>query len=411
MNLKNNNHLEEYFLIIEYNTDERLRINNLEHVNSLNIIPDEYYDFLEDLAVSDKNIDVRALATKILIEKFYIKSEFLMNWIFESEKSPIVINAAIESLCKINKKCLKTLLINNLAKKINPSKNKIIEIYNKELRKYFNNNPLDSSNIEALKNIFINYCFVMYLEIKYDFSENPNTSTLDFKLDKGVIIELRIWGLNLLRVSDIDGIGFLTSLRLLDLSGNNLKEINGLNSLQKLEILKFGDLNYDVGNQITEIQGVQELQNLRILNLSHNYIKEIKGLSNLKSLERLYLVNNSIKEIQGLDDLQNLKYLNLEKNLITRIENLENLNNLETLVISENSLKTIENLEQLNELKEIRINSNPILKIKQISNPNLIIYLYRSEIEEMEWLTSIDSIRIKNINKEKPSEYSSRYLQ
>lgn len=410
-NNNNNNQLEENFLIIEYNKDEKLRIKNLEYLNGLNIIPDDYYDSLEDLAVSDKTLKVRALATKIIIEKFYKKSEFLIKWIFESEKSPTVIFKAIESLNKINEKHLKTLLIDNLTQKINPSKNKIIEYYNKDLRKYFSKNPLDSGDIEDLKNIFLNYCFVVNSENKYGFSENPNTSTLNFKLEKGVITELRIWGLNLLRVSEIDGLGFLTSLRLLDLSGNNLKELKGLNSLQKLEILKFGDLNYDIGNQIIEIKDLQELHNLRILNLSHNYIKEIEGLNNLKSLERLYLVDNSIKEIQGLDNLQNLKYLNLEKNFITQIQNLDELSHLETLVLSENSISIIENLQQLNELRELRINSNPLSQIKPFNNSNLIIYLYRSEIEEMEWLKSMDWSRIKNIDKGKPSEYSSRYLQ
>jgi len=411
MNSNNNNRLEEDFLIIEYNEDNTLRINRLERLNNLKIIPDEYFDFLEDLAVSDQNLNVKALATRILIEKFYIKSEFLINWIFESETSPTIIFQAIDSLSKINEKRLKTLLINNITLKINPSKNKIIESYNKELRKYFTENPLDSENIEDLKNIYINYSFIVHSERKYQFSENPNSSTLDFKLEKGFITELRIWGLNLLKTSEIDGLGFLTSLRLLDLSGNNLKEIEGLNSLQKLEILKFGDLNYDIGNQIIEIKEIQELYGLRILNLSHNYIKEIKGINNLKSLERLYLVDNSIKKIQGLFGLQNLKYLNLEKNIITKIEKLNNLNQLEKLVLSENSISVIENLEQLNELKELRINSNPISKIKPLKNPNLIIYLYRSEIEEMEWLNSIEFVRIRNIDKEKPSEYSSRYLQ
>lgn len=59
----------------------------------------------------------------------------------------------------------------------------------------------------------------------------------------------------------------------------------------------------------------------RILDLSYNNIKKIEGLETLKKVEKLFLLSNKIKVIEGLD-FPELSMLELGSNKITKIDNL-----------------------------------------------------------------------------------------
>ena len=48
------------------------------------------------------------------------------------------------------------------------------------------------------------------------------------------------------------------------------------------------------------------------LNLSGNQLERIEGLNGLESLKRLVLANNKIRQIQGLDQLEALEKLELQ---------------------------------------------------------------------------------------------------
>ena len=404
--------IEKLMSIIENNSNEQVRVNSLETLNRLDLLNDEHFEYLEDLSVSDQSINVRSIAVKIVIQKFFEQAQFLIDWIIQTETNPSLLFNVIESLDKKNQDFLTSLLVKSLNRKINLKSNRIIEKYNKEIKDIFRQKPAGLHDVNDLKKLYINYNFIINLETKFHFSENPNSSSLLFFLENGFITELRIWGLNLTKVSDLNGIGLLTDLKILDLSGNNLREIDGLEKLTQLKLLKFGDLNYDTGNQISEIKGLSSLTRPKILNLSNNNVKEIKGLEDLKNLEFLFLVNNSITEIKGIENLKNLKYFNLEKNFITRIKNANNLTNLETLVLGNNQISKLENINDLFNLKEIRINNNPLTEVNDIQGSKKInLIIHASEVERMSWLKNIKHLNIKTIGNEKPKEYCSRYYQ
>ncbi len=404
--------LDDLVVKVEYNEDQQSRIESLQTLIKLDLLNNDDINFLEDLAIGDTNIDIRRLALEFLVNQFHEEVGLLIEWILQFERSPRIIATVTEILSQRNQDLLKMHIMKFLDEKVKDNINLILKNYNKELSKLFEYKPLDSLSSKELINIYLNYKFIVNLERQFRFSKNRNSRLLTYIIKEGLIVELRIWGLNLEKVSDIDGIEILNALRLLDLSGNNLREIDGLETLTSLEILKFGDLNYSTGNQIIKIKGLTLLKNLRILNLSNNYIKEIKGLDDLINLKRLYLVNNSIKEIKGLDTLQNLIYLNLEKNYITQIQGLNKLILLEILVLGKNSIVKVSNIQDLPNIKEVRIHDNPISEIEPVEFKNKIeLKLYSSEIERMDWLNSITGIKIKSVETVKPTEYVSRYLQ
>ncbi len=88
----------------------------------------------------------------------------------------------------------------------------------------------------------------------------------------------------------------------------NLASIKGLEQIQKdVEILNLS------GNKISDINGLNVFTNLRILNLKNNYISEIKNITNLKKLEILDLSYNvHISEIpESLNELPSLQKVKL----------------------------------------------------------------------------------------------------
>ncbi|MCH2046881.1 MAG: protein phosphatase 1 regulatory subunit 42, partial [Saprospiraceae bacterium] len=114
-------------------------------------------------------------------------------------------------------------------------------------------------------------------------------------------------------------IGKLTGLQELDLGGNQITKIEGLDSLTSLQKLDLG------GNQITKIEKLDSLTSLQELWLDWNNITKIEGLDKLASLQDLRLGWNNITIIQGLDSLTSLQDLRLDSNQIAKTEGLDSL--------------------------------------------------------------------------------------
>ncbi|HEY0089026.1 MAG TPA: leucine-rich repeat protein [Candidatus Lokiarchaeia archaeon] len=105
----------------------------------------------------------------------------------------------------------------------------------------------------------------------------------------------------------------LTKHNELDLRYSNIRTINDIKNLEKIQNLKRLNLSH---NKISKIENIDKLIDLKFLNLSFNRIEEIKGLENLTQLEELFLHVNYIKEIKGLETLINLDKLTLWLNPI-----------------------------------------------------------------------------------------------
>lgn len=87
-----------------------------------------------------------------------------------------------------------------------------------------------------------------------------------------------------------------------------------------------------------------------MLDLSFNNIKHIEGLETLAQLEDLYLVSNRIKKVRAADQIERLapkpraKMIELSANKIEKIENLEGFPALAQLYLNKNRIAKIENL-------------------------------------------------------------------
>ena len=174
---------------------------------------------------------------------------------------------------------------------------------------------------------------------------------------------------------------------------NEISELEGLNDLEGLQVLNL------FGNQIKEITLLESQKNLKILILDHNNLTEISGLRNLTKLEKVSLHGNQISEIDGLEYLRELKELNLSDNFISNIQNLGSLRNLEKLELWWNKVSQMKGFENLHSLKELLISGNLISKIEGIENLTQleILDLSDNKIEEYSSLSILINLRILNL--------------
>ena len=108
--------------------------------------------------------------------------------------------------------------------------------------------------------------------------------------------------------------------------------------------------------EIKSLKDAKNLENqigLRYLDLDGNELTDLDGIQNLVNLEKLILVENKIRKIEHLEKMTKLKYLDLSLNQVFVMEGLDTLINLETLILHKNNINKIEgidNLENLNKL-------------------------------------------------------------
>ncbi|KAF8753320.1 LsmAD [Rhizoctonia solani] len=157
------------------------------------------------------------------------------------------------------------------------------------------------------------------------------------------------------KISKISGVSGLSgSLRSLELGGNRIRTIEGLEGLGQLEELWLGK------NKITR------LQSLRVLSIQSNRITKLEGLEELTNLEEFYISHNGLNKIEGLGKNLKLRTFDVSGNGITTVENLSHLSELEEFWASDNQIATLNDLERelggIKSLSTIYLERNPCEK-------------------------------------------------
>jgi len=109
-------------------------------------------------------------------------------------------------------------------------------------------------------------------------------------------------------IINLDGIDSFQNLENLSLSNNNLGSIEGLQSCKKLKEIR---LDY---NRLKRIDELKDSKYLNIVNLSYNHLISTDGLEECINLTELYMDNNHIERVNNLDHLKNLFIINLAYN-------------------------------------------------------------------------------------------------
>lgn len=141
------------------------------------------------------------------------------------------------------------------------------------------------------------------------------------------------------KITNLDKIADLSKLDKLIADGNCLETVNILP-----KNLKFLDLSH---NNITNLNCVRYMEELKYLFASNNNISNISFLEKLKNLEYLSLSSNSISDMQGIENCSKIKHLDMSYNYLDNIGDLTSLGNLTNVFFDGNQITNLEGLPNL----------------------------------------------------------------
>ncbi|KAL5244269.1 hypothetical protein ACI65C_011679 [Semiaphis heraclei] len=202
-------------------------------------------------------------------------------------------------------------------------------------------------------------------------SRNPERMSLDRRGLMSVPVitgeaRLRLLSMQHNLLTKLDGISGagLSRLVFLDVYGNQLERITGLESLNNLRVLLLGK------NRIKRIEGLKTLHRLEVLDLHGNQLTQVGGLQSQGELKVLNLAGNQIKVLGSLDlaGLRSLRELNLRRNRLKCLLGFSETPQLTKLFLSNNEINTIEDmpsLVHLNKLQELAIDNNPVSAVDE----------------------------------------------
>ena len=336
-------------------------LNNLDNISQLNN--------LEWLNIENNSIDTLIEVIKLykLIE-FYAAGNLINN---------------IKECCQLGK--LKKLevvdIFGNEVCRINPDI-RIAMIYYCSNLKSFNRVLVDSNEKIKSKEYFIGRLTSELLEKRLGFGYSTKS-----------LLELDLSSLKLKDEINLFSKESYPKLRKLNLSRNvfksfsifgtlpNLKELNlnynlfveafpkkekiisgkGLFGLPNLENLEMSN------NQLVNLNGLQFFKKLKTLILKENNFSKIESLNNMEYLTYLDVSSNKMRNVDrtSLGDLPNLQIFICDNNLMKNINGFSKYDSLKTLSFQNNKiqdLNCIEKLSELNKLKEIILKGNPVTR-------------------------------------------------
>ncbi|KAJ1959721.1 hypothetical protein GGI12_004186 [Dipsacomyces acuminosporus] len=194
----------------------------------------------------------------------------------------------------------------------------------------------------------------------------------------------------------------------IDLKGKGIEQIGDISACVQLRKLVLA--NNNIGSN-DDLKGIRDIKSLAYLDISGNQLEDIDVIENLPRLNVLNLSNNRLAHIPAqIASCSDLKALIVGHNNIKRIENIEELANLNTLVVSHNEVKDVPSLPQLKELTKLSAAHNKIRKI-----PDLTLYpklkevrLNDNKIELLpESIRSCQSIQVVDLGNNLLSDWTS----
>ncbi|MFX1277020.1 MAG: leucine-rich repeat domain-containing protein, partial [Promethearchaeota archaeon] len=246
--------------LIENSNNENFRVDSLKIIRKIQGFDDKLFRFIENLLISDSNVNIRCQTAKIIRSHYLKNSISLLNWSLKHETDIECLSIIIKTLIEIDTLESKTILFEEI-KKIKKLKqlhaHQMVSNnhFRKPLKVLLKKTKFKDLSSELLGDILLNYKTILTIKNKF----------------YSVYYELKD-----------------TKLIKLDLS----------------------DVEFEVRGWKAEFKN------------NIQYFSDIPGLYNLKSLESLYLSNNIISTIDGIQELSNLSYLDLSNNKIKDIETL-----------------------------------------------------------------------------------------
>ncbi len=367
-----------------------LRQECLETLLKIGVKNDKVFSVLEDLLVSDHNLEIRELSAQSLKKLFQEKALPPLEWALDHEISWQLLFSIVSIIQELDDAKAKSILFEKI-KRIDDLK------FIKSLRILLKTKEIQSLQIKNLVEIIKNYIIINHLK---ETVKEPN-----YNIDDGLVVELDLS----FAINDTFGwkvvkyltefIGVMDHLKKLVLKSNKLGKFP--DTIFSLNSLTFLDLSHNNLNKLPD--QFKDLHTLEHLNLRYNQLTEIPpSIGTLKNLKSLDLKNNILIDLpSSIGNLSSLEVLNLHGNQLNTLpSSLKDLSFLKKLKLGLNNLKCVPKwLKNLSSLNKLSLGGN-----KSLSNieewfdylpPISKLNLYNNDIKLLpESIGSLDSLEI-----------------
>ncbi|MBN2803369.1 MAG: DUF1566 domain-containing protein [Deltaproteobacteria bacterium] len=198
-------------------------------------------------------------------------------------------------------------------------------------------------------------------------------------------------------IQSIRGIECIVNLKQLDLSFNNVKDINLISHLSKLETLILEN------NDISNISAVKDLKQIKLLNLSDNHINDFLPLKDLVSLTSLNLNGTELNSLSIISNLVNLTFLSIENNNVNDLNPINKMHNLVRLEASSNQIKNLDAIASLPSISYLYVSDNNISDMTPLKNLKTLHELEIAnnsvvDLSPIKELTTLEQLKLNGNN-------------
>ncbi len=223
---------------------------------------------------------------------------------------------------------------------------------------------LANRRIEALNNHILEFKGVLTLDLS-------GNNIVDINLLQNLegLVKINVARNKIKNVSMFTNEANFEKLKWLDLSNNKFTELAAF-KLPKLEYL---DISFNKIEKVNE--GWTGHPNIKILKSEDNRFKSLAPFKDMPRLEELYLASNSVNGLVGYEGVPMLRKLHLRKNKIEKFEEeMPELANLQYLNLRGNKVTKLDEfykLFQFSTLTDINVIACPLMK--QFPTFNLLV--------------------------------------
>uniref|UniRef100_A0A3B3D7C6 Leucine rich repeat containing 9 n=1 Tax=Oryzias melastigma TaxID=30732 RepID=A0A3B3D7C6_ORYME len=173
------------------------------------------------------------------------------------------------------------------------------------------------------------------------------------------------------------------TLKITSLNFDN-QRISKLNSLNKLENLRWASFN---DNNISRVDGIEWCLKLEELSLNNNCIVTLKGLGKLRHLKKLSVDGNQLSGLEAsvLKQLSDLVFLSVENNSITTLDGIQNVQSLLELYVGNNWISSSRDVHFLKELANLIIldlYGNPL--VEKLENYRIFVIFHLPSLKALD---------------------------
>ena len=197
-------------------------------------------------------------------------------------------------------------------------------------------------------------------------------------------------------ITDLSGLEYARNLEKVNLNHNGLNEddfwVFGMDSK-----IKYLDVS---ANEIKDINFLYSLDRLNYLDIGSTAIKDIEPLRSLTNLKELYFYGTAVKDLTPIAHLNNLVDLDISGTDVTNFSPLKDLTKLETLWMRGANVNSFAFLNKLSNLKTLniddtfygsddRIDGSPLKNLNRLEN----LYMNRVQFKDFTFLQSVKNLK------------------